>query len=90
MTEEAKHLKEDIHKLQLQVEKQKKSKLEAEKLAKEKKLLRRGRLEKQKADLLNQSKALQSPPKVQQGFSQPSANVGVANSLKVKAAELKA
>jgi hypothetical protein len=43
--EEAKHLKEDIDKLQLQIEEQKKSKFEAEKLAKkEKKRLRRERL----------------------------------------------
>ena len=91
--EEDMHLREEIERLQQQVELQKKAKDDMESLAKkEKKRLRREKLEKERADLMQQSKLLSRP-------SQPSsaANKSVTflakdagKNLKVKAAELAA
>ena len=83
--EEAKHLKEEIGKLQHHVEEQKKALLEAEKFAKKKqKRLRRESLVRQKADLLNQSNALRSPQLVQHGSRQSSATADNRAHLKLK------
>jgi hypothetical protein len=88
--EEDMHLQEEIERLRLEVEQQAQARLQAEEKAKkEKKRARRENLEKQKSELLNQSRILQSKPSVVPAPVNKPAKV-VEKTFKEKAAELSA